>query len=95
VHRNISVAVWPFDGLSVTDAGYSDAHVIIEPYPSAVRGAAQSDDSDATASADHVREADLAGTLPGLLDLSSLDAAQAATVAIEGWIVSHNAAEHR
>lgn len=89
--RHIRVAVWPFDGLSVTDDQYLGAHVMIEPYPSAVRvpGVIQSDESDALACANHVREADITGELAGLLDLSRLDAKDAAIASVEGWIVSH------
>jgi hypothetical protein len=89
--RRIPVAVWPFDGLSITDAAYSQAHVMIEPYPSAVRDGdvAQADDADALACANHVRQADLAGKLDKQLDLSSLSAADTATATLEGWILSH------
>jgi hypothetical protein len=80
-----------FDGLSVLSDGYAGAHVMIEPYPSAVRGraVAQSDDSDALACADHIRDADRAGEVGKRLDISSLDADSAAIAVVEGWIVSH------
>lgn len=89
--EGIAVAVWPFDGLSIKERAYRNAHVMIEPYPTAVREAhvAQSDESDALASAAHVQSADLGGTLEGLLDLSGLDSADAAVAKFEGWILSH------
>lgn len=92
--RGIKVAVWPFDGLSIADGRYQGAHVMIEPYPTAVRSAdiVQTDDSDALASAGHIRDADLNGTLRALLDLSGLALEQAKVVAVEGWIASHRPA---
>ena len=89
--EGVRVAVWPFDGLAIADAAYTCAHVMIEPYPSAVRAAAvaQDDDSDALASAEHVRELDARGLLGNALDLSGLGPAAAAVVRFEGWIVSH------
>jgi len=90
--EKIRVAAWPFDGLSITDPAYAEAHVLVEPYPTAVRErhVAQTDDADALASAARVRDADIDGTLKQLLDLSSLGAVEAATVRFEGWILSHD-----
>ena len=89
--RNVRVVVWPFDGLSILDDAYMGAHVMIEPYPSAVRdpGVAQTDEADASACADHIRLADRLGSLDRMLDLHSLTLADAAIVATEGWIASH------
>ena len=89
--EHIPIAVWPFDGLSISDRAYTDAHVLLEPYPTAVREAhvMQSDASDALASAAHVQSADRTATLERLLDLSRLDAVQADVVRFEGWIISH------
>jgi hypothetical protein len=89
--RNIPVAVWPFDGLSIGDQAYKGAHVMIEPYPSAVRAAdvMQTDESDALACAAHLRTTDRTGSLYSLLDLSAIRPEDAPIVAIEGWIISH------
>lgn len=95
--RNIRVAVWPFDGRSIHDDAYSDAHVMIEPYPSAFRDAyvAQTDESDALACADQVRQADRSRELESLLDLSGLTTEEVAIVATEGWILSHGVNQTR
>jgi hypothetical protein len=87
----VRVAVWPFDGLSLSDPCYEGRHVMVEPYPSAVRGAeiAQSDSADAIASTEVLRRADLEGTMNDLLDLSQLSAEEARIARIEGWIVAH------
>jgi hypothetical protein len=92
----VPVAVWPFDGLSLSGPAYENAHVLVEPYPTAVRQkhVRQSDDSDALASVDAVRKADAEGHLFRLLDLSSLEA-QAGIVRFEGWILSHDPAAPR
>lgn len=90
----IRVAVWPFDGLSLDLSTYEGAHVMIEPYPTAVRGpgVAQSDAADALACADEVRSADHSGHLSRLLDLTSLTSSDAELAQIEGWIASHRPA---
>lgn len=89
--EGIRVAVWPFDGLSLEMGAYDGAHVMIEPYPTAVRdkAVAQSDAADALASADEVRRADRSGELLQLLDLSPLSAPDAELARIEGWIAAH------
>lgn len=89
--EGVRLAVWPFDGLSIRDSIYADTHVMIEPYPSAVRNAtvAQTNDSDALASTAHIRDMDAQDKLAEQLDLSRLDRAKAAVVRFEGWIVSH------
>jgi hypothetical protein len=87
----VKVAAWPFDGLSIDDSAYADAHVLIEPYPTAVRhsSVAQTDESDALASAARVRDEDAQNALRSLLDLSALSTEDAAVVRREGWILSH------
>jgi len=89
--NNIPVAVWPFDGLSIVDPVYSNAHVLLEPYPTAVREAhvKQTDASDALASAASVQNSDREGLLEHLLDLSSLTPLHGRVVRFEGWIASH------
>ena len=89
--EGVPVAVWPFDGLTITGPAYADAHVMIEPYPSAVRlpDTVQTDDSDALASAAHLRDIDALDGLDKLLDLADIDSADMARVKFEGWIVSH------
>jgi hypothetical protein len=90
-HEGVPVAAWPFDGLAITDSAYEHAHVMIEPYPTAVRSpdVAQTDDSDALASTTHLRQVDADGCLGEVLDLSELDPTEAAIVKFEGWILSH------
>jgi hypothetical protein len=89
--EGVPVAVWPFDGLMITDPAYAGAHVMIEPYPTAVRppSTVQTDDSDALASTAHLRDIDARDTLDKMLDLAGLDSAEKARVKFEGWIVSH------
>ncbi len=89
--EGVRVAVWPFDGPSIKDAAYAGAHVMIEPYPSAVRSAtvAQNHSSDALASTAYVRELDASGLLADALDLSGLEPAVAHVASFEGWIISH------
>lgn len=91
VREKIPVAVWPFDGLSIRDAAYSNTHVLLEPYPTAVRDAhvPQTDSSDALASAAHLQAADLSCVLEGALDLTALDSTQRSVVRFEGWILAH------
>ncbi len=91
VRESILVVVWPFDGLSIVDPAYSNAHVLLEPYPTAVREAhvPQTDSADALASAAGVQSADHAGLLEQLLDLSALTPLQSSFVRFEGWIASH------
>lgn len=89
--EKIPVAAWPFDGLSITDAAYSNSHVLLEPYPTAIRGAdiPQTDSADAFASVANVQVTDRTGVLQTILDLSTLDEAQRAIVRFEGWIFGH------
>jgi hypothetical protein len=89
--EGIPIGIWPFDGLSILDPAYANAHVLLEPYPTAVREAqvAQTDASDALASANHLQAEDRSESLPQLLDLSGLDAVSREIVRFEGWIVSH------
>lgn len=88
---HIPIRCWPFDGLSITSPVYENAHVLVEPYPSAVRSkdVVQSDRDDALASVALVQGADLDGTLSDLLDVSALSPEDSAVVLFEGWILSH------
>jgi len=85
------VSVWPFDGLSIDLPPYTEGHIMIEPYPTAVRDKEipQSDESDALACALVVQQADYAGELVRMLDLRALSALDAERVRLEGWIASH------
>ena len=89
--KGIAVRCWPFDGLDIASAAYEGAHVLLEPYPSAVRSPTvrQGDSADAIASAEFLRQQDIAGNLPELLDLQALTEKQKIIVLFEGWIVSH------
>jgi hypothetical protein len=87
----IRVQCWPFDGLDITSPIYHDAHVLVEPFPSAVRKSdvAQSDIEDALACAQWVQQKDRDGYLAYALDLSGLLEEEKKNVLFEGWIVSH------
>jgi len=87
----IPVRCWPFDGLDVISPAYHAAHVLVEPYPSAVRklDVAQSDIEDALASAQRVQQEDRNGSLAHALDLRDLSEDQKLVVSFEGWIISH------
>jgi hypothetical protein len=87
----IPVRCWPFDGLDITSSAYHDSHVLVEPYPSAVRGhgVPQNDIEDARASAMWVQTKDCGGCLAHALDLSGLSKDHKQIVSFEGWIVSH------
>lgn len=95
--EEIPVAAWPFDGLSIVDSTYDNAHVLVEPYPTAVRHAhvPQTDESDALAAARQIWEADVAGNLTQLLDLSRVTNEDGARIRFEGWIISHDPAVSR
>ncbi len=84
----IRLAVWPFDGLSLNDASYEGAHVCVEIYPTLLRpaGVRQTDENDATASADYMYEREREGTLGEVMDLRALRADEARLVRSEGWI---------
>ena len=91
VQDKIPVRCWPFDGLDITSPVYYAAHVLMEPYPSAIRrsSVAQCDSADALASAQCLQEQDRAGHLSHILDLRNLTEEQKLTVSFEGWIISH------
>jgi hypothetical protein len=95
--EKLHVAVWPFDGLSITEPAYTNAHVLLEPYPTAVRQRhiVQTDEADALASVARVQDADAGGNLCQLLDLSSLKPPDVPIVRFEGWILSHHPGARR
>ncbi len=87
----IPLRCWPFDGTDITSADYEGHHVLIEPYPSAA-GAyrkTRSDVDDAIAAALMISQSDLSGTLPKMLDLSSLSDDENRRIKFEGWIAGH------
>lgn len=88
--EGIPVLVWPFDrGFDISK--YDGHHVLIEPYPSAVRPAhiPQTDWDDAASSLIAVQSADRAGNLKSLLDLKELPNEHHARALFEGWIFAH------
>lgn len=87
----VPIAVWPFDGLDLMEPPYVDRHVMIEVYPTALRNpeVKQSDDADALAAVEAVRDCDSRGSLQTALDLSKLTVAEKRVVAVEGWIFGH------
>ena len=89
--EEVSVAVWPMDGLDIRSAAYTGKHVFAEPYPSAKRDRAvvQNDENDARESVRFLWERDQRGELPSVCDLSTLTPEEARIVQFEGWIISH------
>jgi hypothetical protein len=87
--EGIKLRFWPFDGLDVMAAEYEEAHVAVEPNPTALRprDVQQSDANDALHSALSVQEADMSGQGLQLFDLTGLGSAGAARVRFEGWIL--------
>jgi len=85
---DVRLRFWPFDGLDLSGPEYADAHVALEPYPSALRppDVPQTDANDALHSARTVQHEDLNGNLGDLCDLSRLSLSQIDTVKFEGWI---------
>jgi len=85
----IRLRCWPFDGLSLTLPEYENAHVLVEAYPSALRGVEvpQSDEADALCTAEALRVADMEGQLGTLLDLSGIADEFKPAIRFEGWIV--------
>lgn len=90
----VELRVWPLDGLDLSGPAYASAHVLIEPYPAAVRdlGVPYDDLNDAQAAALFVQRTDRAGRLLETLDLGSLPPNEAAGVRFEGWIAGYGAA---
>ncbi len=89
------VAWWPFDGLNITVGQYTNKHVGVEIYPSAIRPAnvEQNDDNDAYHSCLHVQAADQEGRLGQLLTLNAPNRAD--QIMKEGWIVGMDLAQHQ
>jgi len=85
----IPVKCWPFDGLDISSSSYVGSHVLLEPYPAAIRspGVSYTDANDAIACVQFIQRFDQAGKLNDLLDLSSLSDAHKKIVLVEGWIV--------
>lgn len=90
--EGIPVRCWPFDGLDISSSSYEGSHVLLEPYPSAVRSSnvSQTDANDAIASVQFLQQADQAGELTNILNLSCLSDTQRKMVLVEGWIVGHS-----
>jgi hypothetical protein len=87
----LHVSVWPFDGLSIDAPPYTKGHIMIEPYPTAVRDKQipQTDESDALACVAMVERANSSGELIQILDLRALSTLDADRVRLEGWIAAH------
>jgi len=87
----IPVKCWPFDGLDISSASYAGYHVLLEPYPAAVRspGVSYTDANDAIACVELIRRFDQAGKLADLLDLSCLSDTHKNIVLVEGWIAGY------
>lgn len=87
VQRDIPVRAWPFDGLNIADAAYHGAHVLVEPYPTALRPShvPQSDENDAYWTAHAFEERDMAGGLAQSLNLEEWHHSSE-TIRFEGWI---------
>lgn len=92
--EDISVKCWPFDGLDINSASYAGSHVLVEPYPTALRppDVLQTDANDAIESAKFIQQSDQAGELLYLLNLSSLSSSHKNIVLKEGWIVGFSPA---
>lgn len=87
----VKLRIWPLEGLDLGDPVFADAHVLVEPYPAAMRDPAvpPSDLADARAAALYVQRRDQAGALSAELNLSTLDPSTAARAQREGWIVGY------
>jgi hypothetical protein len=90
--EGIPVKCWPFDGLDISSSSYNNSHVLLEPYPAAVRspGVAYTDANDAIACVKLIQRFDQAGQLVDLMDLSCLSDHHKDMVAVEGWIVGYS-----
>jgi hypothetical protein len=89
--ESINLKFWPFDGLDISASEYDRAHVLVEPYPSALRpkDVRQTDANDALHTALAIQEADLNGQALDWFDLSGLLASDAPIVRFEGWILGN------
>jgi len=92
----IPLRCWPFDGLTLNSEPYQNAHVLVEAYPSALRGVgvAQSDQADALCVVEALRQADTEQWLAKLLDISHLTLDQRSTVRFEGWILGQRISQY-
>ncbi|NLD50349.1 MAG: hypothetical protein GX660_24685 [Clostridiaceae bacterium] len=90
--EGIPVKCWPFDGLDIRSSSYEGSHVLIEPYPAAIRstGVPYTDANDAIACVQLIQRFDRAGKFADLLDLSCLSDTYKDIVLLEGWIVGHS-----
>lgn len=90
--EGIPVKCWPFDGLDISSSFYAGSHVLLEPYPAAVRSpdVSYTDANDAIACVKLIQRFDQEGKLVDLLDLSSLSDAHKDIVLVEGWIAGHS-----
>gem|GEM_PF-942363 len=89
--EGISVKCWPFDGLDIRSYSYVGCHVLLEPYPAAVRSpdVLYTDANDAIACVKLIQSHDRRGKLSDLLDLSCLSDTQKDMVLVEGWIAGY------
>jgi hypothetical protein len=84
----VKLRVWPLAGLDLEGPAYASAHVLVEPYPAAVRDldVPYDDLNDAQAAALFVQRTDRGGRLLETLDLGLLAPKEADAVRFEGWI---------
>ena len=90
--EGIPVKCWPFDGIDISSSSYAGSHVLLEPYPAAVRspGVSRTDANDASACVQLIQRFDQVGKLVDLIDLSCLSDTHKDIVLVEGWIVGYS-----
>lgn len=95
--EGIPVAVGPFDGLAIDSSSYENSHVMVEPYPTALRDRSirQSDDADALGIVAFIRDHEHRGDLIELLSLEDLSEEEKKLVRFEGWILGHSPGRRR
>lgn len=88
---SLPLAVWPFDGLNLSDPAYQGKHVMVEPYLNAMtlEGVAENEQHAAATCAEAIRRHDIAGTLSDLLSFDPLCAGCEQQVRFEGWIAGN------
>lgn len=90
--RDLPVAFWPFDGLSLSDPYYQGKHVGIEIYPTLYRPAhaVRSDANDAMYSAVYCRNQDVIGEIGSQMCIDVADRKDEVFIRQEGWILGVN-----
>jgi len=90
--EGMPVKCWPFDGLDINSPSYAGSHVLLEPYPAAVRspGVAYTDANDAIACVQLIQHFDQKGKLVDLMDLGCISNQHKDIVMVEGWIIGYS-----